>query len=59
MRVIANKWNSMSEEEKAPYIKLAEDDKVRYNEEITRYDGPLHIPVSRKRGRQSRPVVSC
>lgn len=48
----------MSDEEKAPYVKLAEDDKVRYNQEISNYEGPLHIPVSRKRGRQNRPAVS-
>lgn len=26
-------WNSMSEAEKAPYVKMAEEDKERYNKE--------------------------
>lgn len=59
VRVIAEKWSNMTDEEKAPYVKLAEDDKVRYNREISNYEGPLHIPVTRKRGHQNRsPVAS-
>ena len=54
VRIIAEKWSAMTDEEKAPYRKLAEDDKVRYNQEISNYDGPLHIPVTRKRGHQIR-----
>ena len=57
VRIIAEKWSAMTDEEKAPYRKLAEDDKVRYNQEISNYDGPLHIPVTRKRGHQIRAPV--
>ena len=54
VRVIAEKWSNMTDEEKAPYVKMAEDDKVRYNREISNYEGPLHVPVTRKRGHQNR-----
>lgn len=58
VRIIAEKWSALSPEEKAPYIKLAEDDKARYNQEISTYDGPLHVPVSKKRGHQNKlPVL--
>ncbi|KAJ2150070.1 hypothetical protein J3F82_004208 [Coemansia sp. RSA 637] len=33
-------WNSMTSEEKAPYIKMADDDKRRYEADVKRY-GPL------------------
>ena len=58
VRVIAEKWSNMTDEEKAPYVKLAEDDKVRYNREISNYEGPLHVPVTRKRGHQNRSPVT-
>ena len=38
---------------------MAEDDKVRYNQEISTYDGPLHVAVNKKRGHQNKvPVFS-
>lgn len=58
VRVIAEKWSALSAEEKAPYVKLAEDDKIRYSQQINAYDGPLHIPVSKKRGKQNKFPVS-
>ena len=48
----------MTDEEKAPYVKMAEDDKVRYNREISNYEGHLHVPVTRKRGHQNRSPVT-
>ncbi|KAJ2799935.1 hypothetical protein H4R20_004245, partial [Coemansia guatemalensis] len=33
-------WNTMSSEEKAPYIKMADEDKLRYEEDVKKY-GPL------------------
>ena len=54
VRVIAERWSAMSNEEKAPYIKMAEDDKIRYSQQINAYDGPLYIPVSKKRGKQPK-----
>ena len=57
MRIIAEKWSAMSQEEKAPYVKMAEEDKIRYNQEISTYDGPLHVPVNKKRGHQNKPPV--
>ncbi|KAJ1765244.1 hypothetical protein LPJ74_006428 [Coemansia sp. RSA 1843] len=33
-------WNSMSAEEKTPYMKMAEDDKLRYEADVKKY-GPL------------------
>ena len=57
VRIIAEKWSALSPEEKAPYIKMAEDDKVRYNQEISTYDGPLHVPVNQKRGHQNKVPV--
>ncbi|KAJ2835016.1 hypothetical protein GGI24_000086 [Coemansia furcata] len=33
-------WNAMSCEERAPYIKMADDDKLRYESDVTKY-GPL------------------
>ncbi|KAJ1790398.1 hypothetical protein LPJ59_005171, partial [Coemansia sp. RSA 2399] len=30
-------WNNMSAEEKAPYMKMAEDDKLRYEADVKRY----------------------
>ena len=48
----------MTDEEKAPYVKMAEDDKVRYNREISNYEGPLHVPVTRKRGHQNHSPVT-
>ena len=37
---------------------MAEDDKIRYSQQINAYDGPLHIPVSKKRGKQPKfPVL--
>ncbi|PIA18636.1 hypothetical protein COEREDRAFT_85099 [Coemansia reversa NRRL 1564] len=33
-------WNTMSSEEKAPYIKMADKDKLRYEEDVRKY-GPL------------------
>ena len=57
MRIIAEKWNTLTDEEKSPYIKMAEDDKIRYNEEISSYDGPLHVPINKKRGKQNKPPV--
>ena len=47
----------MTDEEKAPYVKLAEEDKIRYSREMTTYDGPLHIPVVSKRGHQNKVPV--
>ena len=57
--MIAEKWSAMSQEEKAPYIKMAEEDKIRYNQEISTYDGPLHVPVNKKRGHQHKLPVFC
>ena len=47
----------MTDEEKAPYVKLAEEDKIRYSRERTTYDGPLHVPVVQKRGHQNKVPV--
>ena len=52
------KWSKLTPEEKAPYVKMSEDDKARYNREMSNYDGPLHVPARRKHGRQIRPPVS-
>ena len=57
VRTIAEKWSAMSAEEKAPYKKMAENDKLRYDQEISTYDGPLHVPISKKRGHQNKIPV--
>ena len=54
VRIIAEKWAAMTDEEKAPYVKLAEEDKLRYSREMNAYDGPLHVPVAKKRGHQNK-----
>ena len=35
---IAGEWNRLSEEEKKPYLKIAEIDKMRYQEEKNAYE---------------------
>ena len=56
IRDMSVKWHNMPEEERAPYVKLANEDKVRYNHEIAEWEekhpgqGPKvkrkHLPVA-------------
>jgi len=36
--LIAQMWNGLSDEEKAPYVKIAEQDKERYAQERAEYE---------------------
>jgi hypothetical protein len=46
---LGKKWMSLSEEEKEPYVKLAVDDKSRFEEEKKNYsEGQTHTEVSKK-----------
>ena len=38
IRVMSDEWNKLTEEQKRPYIKKAEDDKKRYIEQMKEYE---------------------
>ncbi|CAK9322642.1 unnamed protein product [Citrullus colocynthis] len=44
-RVLGDKWNKMSAEEKEPYESKARDDKKRYKEEISGYKNPQPMNI--------------
>ncbi|XP_022970630.1 FACT complex subunit SSRP1 [Cucurbita maxima] len=44
-RVLGDKWNKMSAEEKEPYESKARDDKIRYKEEISGYKNPQPMNI--------------
>ena len=49
-------WKQASEAETAAYAKAAERDKLRYERELSEYDGPLRVPNKR---RKKDPVCAC
>lgn len=36
-KIVSQQWSELSEQAKAPYVKLAEDDKKRYETEMAHY----------------------
>jgi hypothetical protein len=55
MKRCAELWKAVSEEELQRFNRLAELDRLRYEAEITAYQGPLHVPNKRRR---KDPVLS-
>ncbi|GBG84245.1 hypothetical protein CBR_g38216 [Chara braunii] len=37
-KILGQQWSNMSEKEKKPYLKKAEDDKKRYQDEMASYE---------------------
>jgi len=35
--LVANSWNSLSENEKAPFLEISEKDKIRYSHDVQAY----------------------
>ncbi|KAJ2118819.1 hypothetical protein IW147_006303 [Coemansia sp. RSA 720] len=50
-------WNSMTSEEKAPYIKMADDDKQRYEADVKKY-GPLPSNTSSSANSQAKEAAN-
>ena len=48
-RSCAEKWKSMSEDEKKPFQQKAEEDKERYKQEMSSYSPPAAIDVGPKK----------
>ena len=38
IRIMSEEWNKLTDEEKKPYMKKAEDDKKRYTEQMKEYE---------------------
>lgn len=53
IKIVAQRWSLLSEEDKRPYIEAAERDKDRYSREMAEYDGPKHVPV-KSRGKHKK-----
>ena len=47
MRPIAELWRPLSHEQKAPWVAMSSQDKARYDQEMTNYDGLLRVPNKR------------
>lgn len=55
MKELANNWRSLPQEEKNYYEIMAQEDKIRYYEELSNYTGPMKIPNKRKRQEDGHP----
>lgn len=53
-RHCAEKWKGLSDEEKKPFHKKAEEDKERYKKEMASYSPPAAIEVGGKKGRRKQ-----
>ncbi len=49
MKVLAQMWKDLSQENKLKYITIAEADKLRYITELKNYNGPLQVPNKRRK----------
>ena len=47
MRRIAELWKPLTDEEKAPWVRLSVADKLRYDQQMAAYNGPLRVPNKR------------
>jgi hypothetical protein len=59
MKKIGNLWKSLSDKEKEPYIKLSEQDKKRYTEELKNYTPPDNLYTEKpKKPRAKKALTS-
>lgn len=55
MKKIAEQWRMLSQEDKAPWIAKATQDKQRYEAEMAHYSGPLRVPNKRAKKNPDAP----
>ena len=42
-KILGNQWKALSDKKKAKFVKMAEEDKVRYESDMEKYQNTLHM----------------